>query len=149
MWELSDLVAVEISEIKRRQNLGNATGWERTRKAQETYATITVYDKREDINAKPKVVNINNPFPAFLNRIRTDLSLWEIAKVPVTVEEEDKYGEIVIRKIHLTKVLLTLHNGSKAELTNSIDQQMKNYSLSNRLLRYSLDGGANWFGWDK
>lgn len=146
MWKLDDLISIEVSPIKQRAPRASATGWEAVRQRKETYASITIWDKRYDINARPKVVNINNPFPAFLEKIQKDPSLWEVKRTPIWIQIEEDGGSVSERVIHLTQVFLTYYMGQVMEMTHSLERQMANLRRSNQdIIAWSDNEGETWY----
>lgn len=145
MWNLNDYMQIEVSDIK---TFNNATtyrrrvGFGKEAKKRETYVTVTVFDKSHDLRGVVKSFNIRNPFPAFVEKIRTDLSLWTIRQTEVMLKVSQD-GETIERKVKLTSVLLDMPSG-QVEVTNSIDDQIKNLSSSMEILAWSRNGGMTW-----
>ncbi len=146
MWNLNEYMSVEVSEIK---TFANSTTYRRRSsfaketKRQETYVTVTIFDKSQSLRGSVKSFNIRNPFPAFIKKIQEDLSLWTVIHSEIVVRASND-GEVADRKITLTSVLLQMPGGV-VEVTNPIEVQIKNLSQSMDLLAWSQDSGKTWF----
>lgn len=142
MWNLNEYFAVEVSDVKTFNTASKRRGFANQNVKRETYVTVTLFDKSTSVNGMVKSVNIRNPFPAFIVKLKTDLELWSMTKVPVKVKIEDS-GEMIEKVINLTKVELNMPNG-REELTNPIPKQIENLSHSMNIVAYSTDNGNKW-----
>lgn len=143
---MRSLFSIHVGEVKNyaRKNIHRSI-FEQKRAEKDNYCTVTVYDKRRDINARPKVFNLRNPSLDFLVMLRKNAyDMLEMTEIPVILVIEDlALNEVVEKTIKLKKITMNLVEYT-AEMTNPIDKQIDGLCNDIRIIKYSEDGGKTW-----